>query len=64
MAFIESYDRQVKAIKEELLRMCWFMRGGVSYDEMMAMSTSEREIIAKIIKDNLETAKKTGTAFF
>jgi len=64
MAFIESYDRQVKAIKEELLRMCWFMRGGVSYDEMMAMSTSEREIIAKIIKDNLDTAKKTGTPFF
>lgn len=64
MAFIESYDRQVKAIKEELLRMCWFMRGGISYDQIMAMSINEREIIAKIIKDNLETAKKTGAPFF
>lgn len=44
--------------------MCWFMRGGITYDEAMGMSQQERNIVARIIKDNLETAKKTGVAVF
>lgn len=40
------------------------MRGGVTYDELMNMSIVEREIIAKIIDENLETTKKSGLAFF
>jgi hypothetical protein len=30
----------------------------------MELSPSEREIIVKIVKDNLETAKKSGMPFF
>lgn len=44
--------------------MAWFMRGGLSYDDAMQLSTQDREIIGKIIKDNLETTKETGLAFF
>lgn len=44
--------------------MCWYMRGGISYSELMAMSSSEREIIAEIIKGNLETTKETRLPFF
>ena len=40
------------------------MRGGVTYDEIMNMSISERDIIGKIVEDNLETTKKSGLAFF
>jgi hypothetical protein len=40
------------------------MRGGISYGELMMMSSKEREIIGKIIKDNIETAKKSGMPFF
>ena len=40
------------------------MRGGVTYDEIMDMSVSERDIMSKIIEDNLETTKKSGLAFF
>jgi len=40
------------------------MRGGVTYDEIMDMSISERDIMSKIIEDNLETTKKSGLAFF
>jgi len=37
---------------------------GLSYAEVMNMSWDEREIIGEIIKENLETTKKTGLNFF
>jgi len=40
------------------------MRGSVSYDDAMHLSQSERDIISSIIKDNLETTKKSGLPFF
>ena len=44
--------------------MCWFMRGGMSLDEAYNTSPQEREIIATLIKENLDTAKKTNQPFF
>ncbi len=40
------------------------MRGGLSYEEGMQLGFQEREIISDIIKDNLETTKKTQLPFF
>mgnify|MGYP004182914473 FL=1 len=40
------------------------MRGGVTWQESLNLSVEERKIIADIIKENLETAKKTGQPFF
>ena len=57
-------ENEIKNIKHELLKMCWFMRGGVTYHEALDMSYTDRSIIGDIIKDNLETAKKTGQPFF
>jgi hypothetical protein len=56
-------DKEVKAIKKDVLRLCWYMRG-LSYSEAMNMSWEEREIIGEIIKENLETTKKSGLPFF
>lgn len=64
MQFLEAHDKDVKALKQEVLRMCWYMRGGLTYSEIMDMSGSEREIIAEIIKSNLETTKETKMPFF
>jgi hypothetical protein len=61
---VKSYEKQVKQIKEELLRFCWYMRGGLNYDDAMLLSLEDRKIINDIIKDNLETAKKSGMPFF
>ena len=61
---LNDYDRESKALREELLRICWHMRGGVSYDEAFMMSQQERELIGKIINDNMETTKKSGMPFF
>jgi hypothetical protein len=40
------------------------MRGGITYNDAMLMSLEDRQIINKIIADNLETAKKSGMPFF
>jgi hypothetical protein len=61
---IEGYEREVKALKDELLRMCWYMRGGITYSEAMDLGSQEREIIAKIIEKNLEISKETRMPFW
>lgn len=62
--FLDGYEKDSKAFKEEALRLSWYMRGGLTYDDAMMLSSSEREIVSKIIKDNLEITKKSGMAFF
>jgi hypothetical protein len=37
---------------------------GLSYAEGMTLSYEDREIVGEIIKENLETTKKTGLNFF
>jgi hypothetical protein len=64
VGLIESYDKESRAIKEEALKMCWFMRGGLTYEEAMYLSQSERELIGKLIKSNIETTKESGLPFF
>ena len=56
-------DKEAKAIKKDVLKLCWYMRG-LSYAEVMHMSWEEREIVGEIIKETLETTKKTGLNFF
>jgi len=57
-------ENQQKELKHELMKMIWYMRGGLSYTEASALSPTEREIIASLVKDNLETTKKSGQPFF
>jgi len=57
-------EGQAKELRHDLLKVCWYMRGGITYSEAAALSPSEREIIGKLVKENLETTKKTGQPFF
>jgi len=59
----DRLDREARDIKKDALRICWYMRG-MSYAEAMHLSHEERQIIAEMVKDNLETTKKTGLNFF
>jgi len=61
---IEQQDKEILSIREDVLKMCWYMRGGVTYEEGMNLSVSERNIVSEIIKDNLETTKKSGLPFY
>lgn len=57
-------DKDCQNIRQEAIKMSWFMRGGLNYDQAMALGVQEREIINNLIKDNLETTKKSGLPFF
>ena len=61
---IDNMEKEAKALKDDVLRICWYMRGSISYDDSMMLSYVDKEIINKIIKDNLETTQKSGMPFF
>ena len=62
--YLDGFEKDSKALKQEALRMCWYMRGGLTYTEAMELSSQERDIIAGIVKDNMEATKKSGMPFF
>lgn len=62
--YLETLDKETKAIKHEALKFSWWMRGGVSYEDAMYLSTAERDMIGSIIKENIETTKDSGLPFF
>ena len=64
MKYLKDLDSETKNLKHELLKICWYMRGGVTYQEALNMDVEERKMCADIVKDNLETTKKTGQPFF
>jgi hypothetical protein len=59
-----SMELETKDVKNELFRLCWYMRGGMTITEAYNLAPDDREIIGKIIEDNLETTKKSGIPFF
>jgi hypothetical protein len=52
------------AIKDNAIKMSWYMRGGATYEDVLNMSNSERKNISKLIEENLDTTKKSGLPFF
>jgi hypothetical protein len=57
-------EKEANGIKEEMIKICWYMRGGLTYSEAMNLSHTERGMIGRLVKDNLETTKKSGLPFF
>lgn len=61
---IDEMESQVKSLRNTALKIAWNMRGGVSYEEAILMSSSEREMIIKLINENMEITKKSGLPYF
>jgi len=61
---VQEYDKDTKAIKDNLFRICWFMRGGISLSEAHMLSHEDQTLIGKIIESNLQTTKDTQMPFF
>ena len=57
-------DKEANDVRQEAIKVAWYMRGGVSYEQALQLSMSERTAISGLIKENLETTKKTGLPFF
>jgi len=57
-------ENECNAIKKDALSFSWYMRGGVSYEDVLNMSSSERSQINEIIQFNMDTTKKSQLPFF
>jgi hypothetical protein len=57
-------DVEINEIRKEAMKMAWYMRGGISYEQVLQLSVAERKIIGDIVSDNMETTQKSGLPFF
>lgn len=61
---IDDYEKIVIDIKKNAIYMAWHMRGGMTYEDILNMSSIERQQITQLIESNLETTKKSGLPYF
>jgi hypothetical protein len=61
---INQYENEVRAIKDEAIRLSWHMRGGLTYDDAMLLSSEDKELIGKLVKDHMKTTKESGLPYF
>jgi len=47
-----------RALIKDVVSLTYFMRGAISYTEMMNMSFAERDLVHEFIDERLETEKK------
>lgn len=57
-------EEEIKQLRDELFKLTWYMRGGLSVEEAFYLSFEDRNMIGGIVKENLETTKKSGLPFF
>lgn len=63
-ALSQKMERDSRALKSELFRACWCMRGGMTITEAYNTSEEDRKIIATLVEQNTETTKDTGLPYF
>ena len=61
---LEDFDRDSKALKKSIYKLCWSMRGGVSLNEIYQLSYQDRDLINQIIKEHIEVTNETGLPYF
>ena len=61
---VDAMEKETQDIRLDVLKLCWYMRGGVTYDEAMQMGQADRSLINEIVKENLDVTKKSGLPFF
>tara|TARA_B100001564_G_C20050090_1_gene407276 strand:- start:39 stop:263 length:225 start_codon:yes stop_codon:yes gene_type:complete len=64
IAYLKDFENEIKNLKLQLMKICWYMRGGVTWGEVMTFAPADRAIANDLIKENLDTTKKTGQPFF
>ena len=64
VSYLKDFDNETKNLKLELMKICWFMRGGMAWQESLNLSPDERAIVSQLVKENMETTKKSRQPFF
>lgn len=59
-SLVKKYEQDVKNIKHQIYKISWYMRGGVSANDLFYNSDlDDLEILSDIVKENIETSKQT-----
>ena len=56
---IDRLENESNEIKNSVINLCWWMRGGISHAESWELTEKERKMINQLIKHNIETMKKS-----
>ena len=62
--YLKEFENASKNLKFEIMKICWFMRGGINWQDALNLSPEERKIVSQLVKENMDTTKKTGQPFF
>ena len=57
-------DKEANDVRQEAIKVAWYMRGGATYNDVMQMSSTERKLVSELAKENIETTKKSNLPYF
>ena len=56
----KTLENEIKQIKYDAYKIGWYMRGSFSYNDLMyTITNDDREILNRIIKENIDVVKDT-----
>lgn len=61
---VKEYEKDTKALREELIKICWYMRGGITLSEAFLLTMDDRVLVGQLIEENLKVTKDSGLPFF
>ena len=57
---LKKLDSEAESAKQELFKLVWYMRGGITIDQAYMLSHNDQKLIANVIKDNIKNTEKSG----
>jgi hypothetical protein len=62
--YLQSLEKESKALTKHIYNLAWHMRGGITLDEAFGISYAEREIINELINERIEVTNETKLPYF
>lgn len=60
LSLAEEMENEIKQIKEGCYRLSWYMRGGITIEQLLYDTDIEdQEVMSNIIKENIENTKNS-----
>lgn len=60
LSLAEEMENEIKQIKEGCYRLSWYMRGGITIQQLLYDTDIEdQEVMSNIIKENIENTKNS-----
>lgn len=60
---IQSYAKDAMALKEQVVDICYAMKGGIEYDSAWAMSFEDRETAVRVMNRRIKEENPGGPEY-